>query len=192
MRGSVLLGLRGWGPTLVERITGQAHAREVNAEVQIVIPLDTLLDVNDPSPAELVGYGPLPADLARDLLATSKGRVWWRRLYASPVGGPIVGSDPYRRRFHGHLRQLIMWRDRQCRDPFCEAPIRHIDHIQRYTDNGLTIYPNGRGECERGNYAREMPGWKVEAVTSGFDGQHHTIKITTPTGHSYLSRAPTP
>jgi hypothetical protein len=83
-----------------------------------------------------------------------------------------------------------MWRDRQCRDPFCEAPIRHIDHIQRYTDNGLTIYPNGRGECERGNYTREMPGWKVEAVTSGLDGQHHTIKITTPTGHSYLSRAP--
>jgi hypothetical protein len=121
MRGSVLLGLRGWGPTLVERITGQAHAREVNAEVQIVIPLDTLLDVNDPGAAELEGYGPLPADLARDLLATSKGRLWWRRLYASPVGGPIVGGDPYRRRFHGHLRQLIMWRDRQCRDPFCEA-----------------------------------------------------------------------
>jgi hypothetical protein len=176
--------------TLVERLTGRAHAQDVNAEVQIVMPLDTLLDVNDPSPAELEGYGRLPADLARDLLATSKGRLWWRRLYASAVGGPIVGGDPYRRRFHGHLRQLIMWRDRQCRDPFCEAPIRHIDHIQRYTDNGLTIYPNGRGECERGNYAREMPGWKVEAVTSGLDGQHHTIKITTPTGHSYLSRAP--
>jgi hypothetical protein len=176
--------------TLVERITGQAHARDVNAEVQIVIHLDTLLDVNDPGAAELEGYGPLPADLARDLLATSKGRLWWRRLYASPVGGPIVGGDPYRRRFHGHLRQLIMWRDRQCRDPFCEAPIRHIDHIKRYTDNGLTIFPNGRGECERGNYAREMPGWKVEAVTTGLDGDHHTIKITTPTGHSYLSRAP--
>jgi hypothetical protein len=35
-----------------------------------------------------------------------------------------------------------------------------------------------------------MPGWKVEAVTSGLDGDYHTIKITTPTGHSYLSRAP--
>ena len=103
--------------------------------------------MNGLSPAELEGYGPLPADLARDLLATSKGRLWWRRLYASAVDGPIVGDDPYRRRFHGHLRQLIMWRDRQCRDPFCEAPIRHIDHIQRYTDNGLTIYPNGRGNA---------------------------------------------
>jgi hypothetical protein len=176
--------------TLVERLTGQAHAADVNAEVQIVIGLDALLDANNQTPAELNGYGPLPADLARDLLATSKGKLWWRRLYAAPVGGPLAGGDPYRRRFDGHLKKLIIWRDRHCRDPFCDAPIRHIDHIQRFTDGGLTLYPNGRGECERGNYAREMPGWKVETVSGGLDGQLHTIKITTPTGHSYLSRAP--
>jgi hypothetical protein len=176
--------------TLVERVTGQANAADVNAELQIVMPLDALLDANDHSAAELDGYGPLPADLARDLLVTSKGRLWWRRLYAAPVGGPLVGGDPHRRHFEGHLRKLILWRDRQCRDPYCDAPIRHIDHIQRYADNGRTIYPNGRGECERGNYAREMPGWKVEQLSSGLDGQPHTIKITTPTGHSYRSRAP--
>jgi hypothetical protein len=176
--------------TLVERVTGQANAADVNAELQIVMPLDALLDANDHSATELDGYGPLPADLARDLLVTSKGRLWWRRLYAAPVGGPLVGGDPHRRHFEGHLRKLILWRDRQCRDPFCDAPIRHIDHIQRYADNGLTVYPNGRGECERGNYAREMPGWKVEQLSSGLDGQPHTIKITTPTGHAYWSRAP--
>jgi hypothetical protein len=85
---------------------------------------------------------------------------------------------------------LIKLRDRRCRDPYCDAPIRHIDHIQRFSDGGLTIYPNGRGTCERGNYAREMPGWNIDAASSGLDGQHHTIKITTPTGHTYLSRAP--
>jgi hypothetical protein len=176
--------------TLVERLTGQAEAADVNAELQIVMPLDALLDANNPTPAELSGYGPLPAELARDLLATSRGRLWWRRLYAAPVGGPLVGGDPHRRLFDGHLRKLIMWRDRRCRDPYCDAPIRHIDHIQRYSDGGLTIFPNGRGECERGNYAREMPGWNVEPVSSGLDNASHTIKITTPTGHSYLSRAP--
>ena len=176
--------------TLVERLTGQATAADVSAEVQIVMDLDALLDARNHTPAELDGYGPLPADLARDLLASSKGRVWWRRLYAAPFGGPLVGGDPHRRHFDGYLRRLIMWRDRVCRDPFCDAPIRHIDHIDRYSDGGLTIFPNGRGECERGNYAREMPGWKVEIVSGGMDGQTHTIKITTPTGHTYLSRAP--
>jgi hypothetical protein len=176
--------------TLVERITGKAQASDVDVELQIVMDLDTLLDVNAARPVELAGYGPLPADLARDILATSKGRAWWRRLYAAPVGGPLAGGDPCRRRFDGFLRKLIMLRDGRCRDPFCDAPIRHIDHIDRYTDGGLTIYPNGRGECERGNYAREMPGWKVEAISSGLDGKQHTIAITTPTGHTYLSRAP--
>jgi hypothetical protein len=176
--------------TLVERLTGQANPADVNVELQIVMGLDALLDANNQTPAELNGYGPLPAELARDLLATSKGKLWWRRLYAAPAGGPLVGGDPYRRHFDSHLERLIRWRDRGCRDPFCDAPIRHIDHIQRYSDGGLTIYPNGRGTCERGNYAREMPGWNVETVASGLDGELHTITITTPTGHSYLSRAP--
>jgi hypothetical protein len=96
--------------TLVERLTGQARAADVNAEVQIVMGLDALLDANNQTPAELNGYGPLPADLARDLLATSKGKLWWRRLYAAPVGGPLVGGDPHRRRFDGHLKKLIIWR----------------------------------------------------------------------------------
>jgi hypothetical protein len=91
---------------------------------------------NNHKSAELAGYGPLPAGLARDLLATSKSRLWWRRLYALPFGGPLAGGDPHRRNFDGYLRKLIIWRDQECRDAYCEAPIRHIDHIRRYTDGG--------------------------------------------------------
>jgi len=83
-----------------------------NVELQIVMGLNTLLDANNQTPAELNGYGPLPAELARDLLATSKGKLWWRRLYAAPAGGPLVGGDPYRRHFDSHLERLIRWRDR--------------------------------------------------------------------------------
>ena len=159
--------------TLVERITGQAQASDVNAEVQIVMDLNTLLDANDHTSAQLDGYGPLPADIAGDILATSTGRVWWRRPYAAPEGGPLAGGDPDRRQFDGHLRKLIMWRDRHCRDPYCEAPIPHIDHIQRYSDGGLTIYPNGRGECERGNYARLDSGSRLQRARRQATHDHH-------------------
>ena len=178
--------------TLVERVTGQARAADVNVELQLMMPLDTLIDSKKPSAAVIPGYGPLPAELAREILTTSGGRKWWRRLFTSPRGGPIVGGDPNRRHFHGWLAQLIKLRDQTCRDPFCDAPIRHIDHIIRHADGGLTSYLNGRGTCARGNYVREMPGWHITFVDCGFHCGPHKIIITTPTGHHYLSRAPDP
>jgi hypothetical protein len=48
------------------------------------------------------------------------------------------------------------------------------------------------GGCERGNDVREMPGWRISLIDCGFHSGPHTIHITTPTGHHYLSRAPDP
>jgi hypothetical protein len=80
----------------------------------------------------------------------------WRQLFTAPKGlstgsGPIVGGDPTRRSFDGCLAQLIELRDQTCHDTYCDAPIRHLDHIIRYTDGGPTTYANGRGTCARGN-----------------------------------------
>jgi len=184
--------------TLVERITGQTTPADVNIELQLLMPLDSLIDPDNQKAAVIPGYGLLPAELAREILASSRGRKWWRRLFTAPSStstssGPIVGGDPTRRHFDGWLGQLIQLRDQTCRDPYCDAPIRHIDHIIRYADGGPTILENGRGACERGNHVREMPGWHINIINAGLLGHHpHTIHITTPTGHHYLSRAPDP
>ena len=183
--------------TVVERITGQTTAADVNIELQLMMPLDSLINPDNPKAAMIPGYGPLPAELARDILASSQGRKWWRRLFTAPCNtstgsGPIVGGDPTRRYFDGWLAKLIRLRDQTCRDPYCDAPIRHLDHIIRYTDGGPTILVNGRGTCERGNQVREMPGWHINVIDSGRLGRPHSIHITTPTGHHYLSRAPDP
>jgi Domain of unknown function (DUF222) len=183
--------------TLVERITGQTTAADVNIELQLLMPLDTLIKPDDHSAAVIPGYGPLPSQLAREIMTSSKGRKWWRRLFTAPKGSskgpaPIVGGDPTRRYFDGWLTQLIKLRDQTCRDPFCDAAIRHIDHITRHADGGPTSYSNGRGACARGNLVREMPGWNIKLIDCGFHGGPHKIIITTPTGHHYLSRAPDP
>ena len=57
---------------------------------------------------------------------------------------------------------------------------------------GPTTLANGRGVCARGNYVREMPGWKVDLIRGGLFGRTHAIQITTPTGHRYTSEAPQP
>jgi hypothetical protein len=120
--------------TMVERLTGQTAAADVNVEVQIMMPLEAVLDPNSAKPATIPGYGPLPTDITPDILITSKGRKWWRRLFTAPSGGkgpfgPILGGDSSRRSFEGWLAHLIRLRDQQtCRSPFCGAPIGHIDH----------------------------------------------------------------
>ena len=87
--------------TLVERLTGQADAADVNAELQIVMPLDALLDANNQTPAELNGYGPLPADLARDLMRDQQGQVVvaaaLRRTGRRAAGRWRSASPPLRR-----------------------------------------------------------------------------------------------
>ena len=85
--------------TLVERLTGQTKAGDVNVELQLMMPLDALINPNDPSAAVIPGYGPLPQELAWEILTTSRGRKWWRRLFTAPSGvkgrsGMIMGGDP--------------------------------------------------------------------------------------------------
>jgi hypothetical protein len=68
-------------------------------------------------------------------------------------------------------------------------PIRHLDHIHPHRAGGPTSFTNGRGTCARGNYVRELPGWHIELVDDGLHGSPHTVRTTTPTGHTYTSRA---
>jgi hypothetical protein len=127
-----------------------------------------------------------------DLLRQTEGRRWWRRLFAHPTHGTLVGGDPNKRLFDGFLAQLIDLRDHgRCRDPFCDAPIRHHDHTRPARAGGPTSLTNGRGVCARGNYTREMPGWQVHTIHDGDEhgDQPHTVQTTTPTGHTYTSRA---
>jgi hypothetical protein len=177
------------GDTLVERVTGQAAAGDVQAEVAIVVPVDALTDPDAGNAAEMVGHGPIPAVLARDILAGSRGRKWWRRLFTAPHGG-VVGGDSSRRCFDGTLAALAGYRDGdRCREAFCDAPARQVDHIVAYRDGGPTSFGNGRAVCVRSNQAREMPGWAVRLVHDGLGEQPHTVTTTTPTGHIYTSRA---
>ncbi len=179
--------------TLVERLTGQATADAVSAEIGLVMT-DTSLLGGDGAAADLLGSGPIPADTARDITRRAedgdderRARVFLRRLFTDPATGVVVDCDPKRRRFDGTLARLLTYRDGgTCRDPYCDAPIRHFDHIHPYTHSGPTTPANGRGTCARGNYVKQQPGWTIRLV----DPYRHTVETTTPTGHRYTSHPP--
>lgn len=137
--------------TLVERLTGRAKAEDIDVEVQIVVPVEALIDPDSPLPAEIPGHGPIPVDL----LATGEGRKVWRRLFTRD--GVVIGGDSVQRNFTGVLADLIKTRDGgRCTAPYCDAPLRHIDHIIRWRDGGRTEFANGRGLCAFHNHLREI------------------------------------
>lgn len=166
--------------TLVERVTGVSSAQAVALGVNITISDEALLG-GGIEPAMIAGHGPVPAAVARRLIsdAVSAGaKVLARRLYRHCGTGALVGAESRSRLFPKGLAELIDLRDQTCRTPYCDAPIRHHDHIVGSAQGGATSFDNGQGLCERCNYVKESPGWR------------HTVALTTPTGSVYHSTAP--
>jgi hypothetical protein len=57
-------------------------------------------------------------------------------------------------------------------DPFCDARIRHIDHITRYSAGARTTYINGRGECERGTLFGKCPAGGSSSLIAASTAVH--------------------
>lgn len=188
-------GCEGRGPLMADAFYRRITGREVGAAVPLNLNLvvsDESLFAHGPEPAVLQGYGPIPAAVARKMalaaLLDPEVEAAVRKLYADPATGNLVALDSTSRTFPKGLRWLIALRDQRCRTPYCDAPVRHIDHITRHADGGPTCAENGQGLCERCNYIKETAGWTTTTSYDRFG--RHTTEVTTPTGRTYRSTAP--
>lgn len=188
-------GLAGRGNLMADAFYQRITGREVSAPVPVTANLvisDESLLAQGTEPAILDGYGPIPAEVARQMtwaaVLDPEVEAAVRRLYADPGTGRLVAMDSAARKFPNGLRWFIKLRDQTCRTPYCDAPIRHIDHISRRADGGATSAVNGQGLCERCNYTKEYGDWKTTTVYDRY-GRHST-ELTTPTGRTYRSTAP--
>jgi hypothetical protein len=176
--------------TAFERITATPATTPAPIALNVVISDRALLG-DTHAAAHLQGYGPIPAEVARKwltaALADQKSLATLRRLYASPTTGALVAMESRSRAFPRGLAEFINLRDQTCRTPYCDAPIRHRDHIQPAHRGGPTTAHNGEGLCERCNYIKETPGW---TVTAHNDNGTHTTDYETPTHTRYRSAAP--
>ncbi|MDQ0771502.1 hypothetical protein QF031_004251 [Pseudarthrobacter defluvii] len=173
---------------LVERVTGTPGGIS-GVEIQLVMTDRALLQA-DAEPARLPGYGTVPAAVARELALTGTAdndlTLWVRRLYTAPATGELVALDSKARFFPAGLKRFLQIRDETCRTPYCDAPIRHNDHITAWHDGGPTTAGNGQGLCETCNHTKETAGWTAKQIP----GRRHTVATATPTGHTYHSTAP--
>lgn len=175
----------------VSRVTGAPMSSgttppAVPVGINLLLPAASLVGGHD---AALIDGEPLPAELARLLVAASldSGLDTWLRKVFTDRSGAVVAMTSKQRTFPEGLAELLKIRDQGiCRTPYCDAPIRHLDHVTPHADGGATSSANGQGVCEACNHAKQAPDWRQHVQVDG------GIETVTPTGHRYLSRAPAP
>ena len=186
---------RSKGQVMADSLVGAILSSGAHGEPAIPVALNLVMTDHDlfgsaDEPAHLDGFGAIPGELARELVAgaCNRGeRVWLRRLYAHPGTGELVAAESRGRLFRASLARFIRLRDRTCRTPWCEAPVRHVDHALSNERLGPTSLENGQGLCEACDYAKQAPGWRARPSP---DAVGHEIETTLPTGHRYRSRPP--
>lgn len=173
---------------LVRRATGREQVEAQPVAVRLTMSSDALLAHAD-DPAFLDGYGPVPAEVGRALLADNLdagAKVWLKRLFVRPEDGALMAMDARSRLFPPALAEFIELRDRWCRNLYCGAPIRNIDHVERSADGGTTSAANGQGLCADCNQSKEAAGFSSRPVP----GPQHSVEMITPTGHAYRTGPP--
>jgi hypothetical protein len=144
-------------------------------QIGVLVPLSTLIGV-DEQPAELVGYGPIPASVARRIAAEGT----WRRILTDPATGTVLDVGATRYRPPQDLIDHVITRDQTCRGVACTRPARScdLDHTVP-APQGPTAAGNLCPLCRAHHNGKTHCGWLLRQPTPG------RLIWRSPTGHEY-------
>ncbi|TCO48758.1 uncharacterized protein DUF222 [Kribbella antiqua] len=151
--------------------------------IEVIIPASTLLGV-DNHPAELTGYGPIPAEMARRIAEDGT----WRRLLTDPVNGIVLEAATTRHDPGALVTETLLARHPVCAWPGCNRTSRDCDrdHTTPFAQSGTTTLTGLAPYCEYHHVIKDTPTWGW-TTTSHPDG---SITLTTPTGHRHTTVPP--
>ena len=151
--------------------------------VNIAVDLATLAGLNDKA-AEIPGYGPVIADIARRIAATQLDSPW--NIVVTDQGRPVATGTTRYRPTNGMTR-LIHAMYPTCTHPGCRMPAADcdIDHIVAREDGGPTEIENLGPGCRHDHGLKHQGGWTYRRVGD----EHHW---TSPLGHTYVTTGRSP
>lgn len=160
------------------RVAGRAayHA-PVRAHINVTVPVLTLLGVDD-APADLEGYGPIPADIARRLAAHAPS---FTRLLTHPETGAVLSVGRTSYTVPADLKKWLRVRDRTCRHPGCSVPASRceLDHTRPWSQDGPTSHDNLAHLCRKHHMLKSEGIWHYEQQDGG------VLTATSPAGAVY-------
>jgi hypothetical protein len=169
---------------LLDLLEGTATAHgTARGMVDIHVDLDTLAELAD-SPAELAGYGPVIADIARQISHRQQSSEW-RFTITDPDNSQILHTGTTRRRPTTAQQRQVHARYQSCVFPGCRMPATScdLDHRTPWAEGGTTTIDQ-LAPCCRHDHTIRHTGW---AYTRLKNGDH---RWTSPLGHTYATRSP--
>ncbi|ROS25561.1 uncharacterized protein DUF222 [Rathayibacter sp. PhB127] len=154
----------------------------VRAEVRLTLAASTAVGLDD-APADLDGYGPVPAPIARELIRTAAS---FTRVLTDPETGAVVSVGRTYRVPPPQMRLHLQLRDQTCRFAGCTRPAStsEADHTLEWRNGGETSLENLVSLCTSHHHIRHGDQWTY--VTS----DDRTIVWTSPTGRRISNRPP--
>jgi hypothetical protein len=129
------------------------------AHVLVTVPVFSLLGATEET-AILDGFGPIPASMARDLVANGADSFY--RVLVDPRGGaPLeIGRDNYR--LTKAMRNWLRLRDGKCPFPGCSnhSLDNEADHLLAWDKGGTTGVSNLGQPCPKHHRLRHTSAWK--------------------------------
>jgi len=165
---------------------GSSPSVSRSGSVHLLVDLATLAGMREDS-ADLAGYGPIAADIARQVTDTLGEGVWDWTLTHPATGMPLTDGTT-RRRPTASQHRKVRAKHRTCVAPGCRMPATDcdIDHTLPWTDTGITDSRQLAPLCRHDHCTRHQTGWTYTPTT---DGDHHW---TSPLGTHYTTSGRSP
>ncbi|MFP5312511.1 MAG: DUF222 domain-containing protein [Actinomycetes bacterium] len=151
----------------------------IRADVLVTVPVFSLVGTTD-EPAELDGFGPIPASMARILVAEGANS-FYRVLVDPRDGAPLeIGRTSYR--LPDSLKRWLRMRDGKCTFPGCSnhSQDNEADHLKAWEHGGTTGISNLGQVCPKHHRLKHRSGW-----SPGPAARNKPPAWVSPTGRKY-------
>jgi hypothetical protein len=154
--------------------------------VHIHVDLATLAQLND-DPGEVVGYGPVIADIARQI-ADQQTKGEWRWTLDDETGSHPLANGLIRRRPTAAQRRRVEAVNPTCIFPGCRAAsiASDLDHQVEWAKGGPTRTDHLNPFCRHHHVVRHDGRWRYRPLPNG------DYLFTSRTGHRYTTSGRSP
>lgn len=151
----------------LDLLCGRTSYQSKGGTVNIHVDLETLARLAE-QPGELAGYGPVIADIARQVAEQQEDSEWRYRVNDPTTGMPLH-TGTTRRRPTAEQKRLVELRDLTCVFPGCRMPATEcdLDHIDPWIETGRTAVKYLAPGCRHDHVGRHKYDWTYRPIPGG-------------------------